>query len=99
MASQRRPDPYSFGERASQALWRRLSSVSEVGFAENADCDEMAEALIQAEERRSWLLPYLMRAKLRFDMASSHRKLRRYLFIVRHVESKKGLARQENTGW
>jgi hypothetical protein len=37
-------------------------------------------------EWASWLVPYIIRAKLRFDMTPSRRKLRGYLSIVHFSE-------------
>jgi len=76
-------------ERAIHALWKRLSTErpdsprAEFGDVATKDCEGKLETCIEVLECDSWLVPYMMRAKLRLDMSFSCRTLRGYQMIVR----------------
>jgi hypothetical protein len=75
---------YFFSDRAIHSLCKMLSTVAPCGSF--ADVPDVPVALwVRAEgkllaapyhgELASWLLPYMIRAKLRFDMTPSRRTL------------------------
>jgi len=78
---------YFFSERAIHSLCKMLSTVAPCGLL--PDIREVPSAVgLRAEgklftapysgEFASWLVPYMIRAKLRFDMTPSRRALRGY---------------------
>ncbi len=58
------------------------ASRAEFGEVTVHDCDGKLEACIEAIERGSWPVPYMMRAKLRLDMAFSCRTIHGHRLIV-----------------